>query len=98
MIVVTGSITTRPETLAEVEKLSLEHVLRSRTEPGCLSQSMHRDLENPLRLVSLEEWADRAALATHFTVPASLEFSKAVAQLAVEPTTLRVYEGERVRI
>ena len=37
MIVVTGSITTRPETLAEVEKLSPEHVLRSRTEPGCLS-------------------------------------------------------------
>ena len=59
---------------------------------------MHRDLENPLRLVFREEWADRAALATHFTVPASREFSKAVAQLAVEPTTLRVYEGERVRI
>ena len=98
MIVVTGSVTARQETFEEVERLSLEHVLRSRKEPGCVSHGVHRDVENPLRIVFLEEWSDRAALVVHFAVPASQEFSKAVAKLAAAPTTLRVYEGERVRI
>ena len=98
MIVVTGSVTARPDTIDEVERLSLEHVSRSRTEPGCVSHSVQRDLENSLRLVFLEEWADRAAIERHFALPASRSFSKAIAQLAAEPTTLRVYEAERVRI
>ena len=35
MIVVTGSVTARPDSFDEVRRLSLEHVHRSRTEPGC---------------------------------------------------------------
>jgi hypothetical protein len=36
MIIVTGSVHARPEALDEVLRLSLEHVHRSRLEPGCL--------------------------------------------------------------
>ena len=69
MIVVTGSVTARRETFEETRLLSLEHVHRSRSEPGCISHAVHVDCENPLRLVFVEQWADRAALATHFAVP-----------------------------
>ena len=51
MIVVTGSVTARPDSFDEVRRLSLEHVHRSRTEPGCISHSVQVDCENPLRLV-----------------------------------------------
>jgi Antibiotic biosynthesis monooxygenase len=51
MIVVTGSVTARQDSLAEVTRLSLEHVHRSRKEPGCISHAVHVDCENPLRLV-----------------------------------------------
>jgi quinol monooxygenase YgiN len=71
MIVVTGSVTARPDSLEEVRRLSLEHVQRSRQEPGCISHAVHVDCENPLRLVFFEQWADRAALLAHFAVPAS---------------------------
>ena len=74
MIVVTGSVTARKDTFDEVRRLSLEHVHRSRTEPGCISHSVNIDCENPLRLVFFEQWADRAALQAHFAVPASREF------------------------
>jgi quinol monooxygenase YgiN len=74
MIVVTGSVTTRPETFEEVRKLSLVHVHRSHTEPGCISHAVHIDCENPLRLVFTERWADRAALAAHFAVPRLAQF------------------------
>ena len=71
MIVVTGSVTARQEAFEEARRLSLEHVHRSRTEPGCISHAVHIDCENPLRLVFIEQWADRAALLAHFAVPAS---------------------------
>ena len=66
MIVVTGSVTARQDSFDAVKKLSLEHVHRSRSEPGCISHAVHVDCENPLRLVFIEQWADRAALAHAF--------------------------------
>jgi quinol monooxygenase YgiN len=35
-------------------------------EPGCISHAVHVDCENPLRLVFIEQWTDRAALLAHF--------------------------------
>src|SRR4029453_19299948 len=48
MIVVTGSVTAREDSFDEVLELSLEHVRRSRTEPGCISHAVYVDCENPL--------------------------------------------------
>ena len=62
MIVVTGSVVARQDSFDEVRRLSLEHVHRSRQEPGCISHAVHVDCENALRLVFIEQWADRAAL------------------------------------
>lgn len=98
MIIVTGSIVARGDTLDELLALSLEHVRRSRAEPGCLAHAVHRDVENPLRLVFLEEWADRAALATHFAVPASRAFAKAAAGLAAKPPVLKLYDATATRV
>ncbi|QPF88889.1 putative quinol monooxygenase [Bradyrhizobium commune] len=96
MIVVTGSVTARPETFEEVRRLSLEHVDRSRQEPGCISHAVHVDCENPLRLVFVEQWADRAALAVHFAVPASGAFVRALRSLAEGPTTLDLYDASKI--
>ena len=62
MLIVTGSIRTRPEHLDRVLELSLEHVYRSWQEPGCLLHSVHRDVEHENRLLFLEHWADADAL------------------------------------
>ena len=72
MIIVTGSVQARPETLAEVTRISLEHVRRSRLEPGCLLHSVQTDVEDANRLVFLEHWADRESLLAHFRVPESV--------------------------
>ena len=96
MIVVTGSVTARPDSLDEVRKLSLEHVHRSRGEPGCISHAVHIDCESPLRLVFLEQWADRAALLAHFAVPASRDFVKSLQSLAASATTIELYDATRL--
>jgi len=96
MIVVTGSVTARADSFDEVRRLSLEHVHRSRTEPGCISHAVQIDCENPLRLVFFEQWADRAALLAHFAVPASRDFVKSLQPLAAAATTIELYEATRL--
>src|ERR1700742_4250176 len=96
MIGVTGSVPARQDSFDAVKRLSLEHVHRSRTEPGCISHSVHVDCANPMRLVFIEEWADRAALATHFAVPASRNFVRALGPLAAAPPTLEIYDATKL--
>jgi quinol monooxygenase YgiN len=95
VVIVTGSILARPETLDEVVAASLDHVHRSRSERGCLSHAVHRDLEDPNRLVFLEQWADRTSLDDHFRVPASLDFVRTVARLAAESPSMAIYQAHR---
>ena len=96
-VLVTGSIQARPERIDELLALSLEHVQRSRTEPGCLSHAVHRDAEDPLRLVFVEEWVDRDALRAHFAVPASRAFVKAAAACAWGAPTMSLYEVDDLK-
>jgi len=96
MIMVTGSVTARKDSLDEIRRLSLEHVHRSRSEPGCIAHAVHADCENPLRLVFIEQWADRAALSAHFAVPASRDFVRALQPLASASSTLEIYDATRL--
>jgi quinol monooxygenase YgiN len=98
MIIVTGSVQARPDALDEVLRLSLEHVRRSRTEPGCLLHSVHQDVEDDHRVVFVEHWADTEALGAHFKVEASHEFVKAVTALAAAAPTIEIYEAAPARL
>jgi quinol monooxygenase YgiN len=98
MIIVTGSVVAKPDRVEELLALSLEHVRRSRKEPGCLSHAVHRDVEDPLRLVFLEEWADRASLVTHFAVPASGAFVRSAMALATGPPEIKIFDAAPIRL
>ena len=95
-IVVTGAALATAETIDAMIEVSLVHVRRSRTEPGCLFHAVHRDVEEPLRLVFVERWASSAALQAHFAVPESREFVRARPALgrAADDRDLRRVAGE----
>ena len=88
MILVTGEILAKPASIELLVQAGLEHVRRSRTEPGCLAHHLHVDVEDPNRLVFVERWADRAAVDEHFRQPGSIEFV----------TQLQVYANGRPRM
>src|SRR5512143_2844891 len=98
MIIVTGTILARSDSVDELLALCLDHVRRSRTEPGCLSHAVHRDVEHPLWRVFVEEWADRPALLAHFAVPASRTFVKSASALAAEAPTIRLYDSTPISL
>lgn len=97
MIVVTGSVTAREDSLDDIRKLSLDHVHRSRAEPGCISHAVHTDCEDRLRLVFIEQWTDRAALSAHFALPASRDFVRALQPLAAASPTIEIYDATRLQ-
>jgi len=90
MLIVTGSVTAKPETFDALLEAALAHVARSRGEPGCLKHGVHVDCEDPMRLFFYEEWADRAALDTHFGQEGSVAFMKAVRELCASSTQVRI--------
>ena len=96
MILVLGSVIAQSGRVQEALALSQEHVARSRAEPGCITHAVHIDSENPNRLVFVEQWADQAALAQHFKVPASRSFVKALTSLAAETPSMAIYEATQL--
>lgn len=96
MIIVTGHVIARKDTEETVERLAVEHVLRSRAEPGCVSHEVSRDVQQPLRFVFFERWSDMAALQAHFRVEASRTFAQSMASLCQEPPRIDIYEAEVV--
>ena len=94
MLLVTGVIEAGPDTIDRVLELGLAHVRRSRLEPGCLLHSIHRDAENEHRVVFIEQWEDAKALEDHFHVPASAEFVREAAALALRPPEMSIFEAE----
>ena len=98
MILITGTVLARPDTAAEVQRLSLEHVHRSRAEAGCISHDVHTDVENALRFVFVERWVDMGSVQAHFAVPASREFAHALGGLAAEKPVMNVYRVESMEV
>ncbi len=96
MIIVWGAIDTTAENLEQVLNLSLEHVRRSRQEPGCISHDAHIHLENRHRVVFCEQWNDLAAVQAHFAVPDSAAFVAAVSKLSVGAPEIRIFDASEL--
>jgi quinol monooxygenase YgiN len=94
VIIITGTVQGSPDSIDELIAASLEHVLRSRGEPGCISHAVHLDVEDGNRLVFFEQWADQDAVRAHFAVPESASFVAAVGRLSVSPASIQLYEAE----
>jgi quinol monooxygenase YgiN len=102
MILVTGSILAREEAFDDVLRSCLEHVERSRKEPGCISHDVHVDCQNPMRLFFFEQWADEAALRTHFAVEGSKAFvsslkGRSLKGRIVESSGTKIYRAESIQ-
>ena len=97
MILITGSILASPATIDELRAQSVAHSQRSRREDGCLHHATHIDAENPLRLVFVEHWRDKAAVLKHFADPDARGFVGAVRKLGGK-TTIEIFEASDIGV
>ncbi len=98
MIIVTGYAIASSENREEMLRMSLEHVHRSRLEPGCIEHGVYVDAENPLKLHFYEEWADEAAIRQHFAVPESRAVAKALRGMAADAGRMTLYDAMRKKV
>ena len=98
MIIITASFTVPSASREEIITLCIEHSVRSRAEPGCISHHIHEDCEDSERLFFHEEWQDEAAVAAHFAVPASGAFVQRLTSLVGERPEIRIYRAEGVSV
>jgi quinol monooxygenase YgiN len=92
MILVTGSLQTRPETSARLIALCRAHCERSRREDGCISHNVHADLDEPANLVFVEYWRDMEALRAHFALQESRDFVKQARSLSAGGAPMRIFD------
>lgn len=91
MMVVWGSVQTDSQRKEQLLEACLEHVRRSRTEPGCIEHGAYVDSEDEHRIVFFERWEDADALKAHFAVPESGAFVGQLRALATDEPVMRIY-------
>ena len=96
MILITGHVILTPEHRDRMIALGVEHSARSRGEAGGLAHRCHVDVEQPDRLVFVEEWESVEAVRAHFAVPASRAFVAEMRALSPAPPVMRVFAAEDV--
>ena len=96
MIIVTGSVTAKPDNFEALLEASLAHVHRSRTEDGCISHAVRIDSEDPMKLVFFEEWRDMASLQAHFVTPGIADLRAAFREHACASEKITAYEATKL--
>jgi quinol monooxygenase YgiN len=81
MIVIAGSIPTRPEARAEAIAAGLAMQTATMAEAGCQQYSFSFDMADPSLVRLFEVWDDQESLDAHFKMPHMAAFQAALADL-----------------
>ena len=85
VILVTGRVQVPADRRERFVEAATEMCRASRGDDGCRGYRVYADLEQPDRYVFIEEWADEAALQSHFAQPHTGAFMATIGGLLGEP-------------
>ncbi|WP_324277948.1 putative quinol monooxygenase [Blastococcus brunescens] len=92
MLIVLGSATAAPGRRDELLDAARGVAAATRTDRGCLAYSFAADVEAEDRILSIEVWADRAALDEHMTHDHTQEFLRVAPGLVDGEPVMSFYE------
>ena len=92
MLIVLGSATAAPGHRDKLVAAARTIADATREDRGCLAYSFAADLEDPDRILSIEIWADRAALDDHMAHPHTTEFLRVAPGLVAGEPDMSFYE------
>lgn len=75
MIYVVATFTITPGSLEPFVDAARPAIEATRREPGCILYDLHASITDPERVVFVEQWASREALADHFAMPHMAQFA-----------------------
>lgn len=91
MIVVVGRVKSDADKRGEMIRIGQAVASASRAEEGCISYRLYEDTERENEFVFIEEWADEAALQSHFATPHIAAFMRAIPTAIVAPPDVKFH-------
>jgi quinol monooxygenase YgiN len=92
VLIVLGDATAAPGRRDDLVAAARAIADATRGDRGCLAYSFAADLEDPDRILSIEVWADRAALDEHMGHPHTAEFLRVAPGLVAGEPVMSFYE------
>ncbi|KQS71407.1 antibiotic biosynthesis monooxygenase [Rhizobium sp. Leaf371] len=88
-VTIIGTVTAKPETREELQKLLSAQVAPTRLEPGCINYDFHVDADDPYMFVFYENWRSQADLDAHMKMPHLLPLVSEIDRLLSRPVEIR---------
>ncbi len=82
-IILTYSVTSKPECKETLEKAIEALAMASRLETGCLLYAVHRDVQDGDHFVLIERWASSKALEEHIKTDHFVAYEKISSSLVL---------------
>ncbi len=92
MIVVSGVLKLDPANHDSFAEIGAKIAAASLEEDGCLAYGWWADAKMPGVFRVFEEWADQAAIDTHFATPHMAEFMGAMGGVGITEAEIHKYE------
>ena len=92
-VVVVAIVTAAEGKSAQVEALVRTIIPPTHAEDGCIKFALHRDLDDPNRLVLVEMWTSREALDQHLATEHLAVFRAQMLDVAGAPVQVLVMEA-----
>jgi quinol monooxygenase YgiN len=92
VLIVVGSATAAPGRRDELVAAAREVAAASRSDRGCLAYSFAADVEDDDRILSIEIWADRAALDEHMAHGHTADFLRVAPGLVSGEPAMAFYD------
>ena len=96
MLIVIGDATAAPGRRDDLVAATRAVAAATRGDAGCLGYSFAADVEDENRILSVEIWADRAALDAHLDHPHTRDFLAVAPGLVAGVPVMSFYEADTV--
>ncbi len=88
-VTIIGTVTAKPETREELQKLLAAQVAPTRAEPGCINYDFHVDADHPCVFVFYENWCSQTDLDAHMKMSHLLPLVSEIHRLLSSPVEIR---------
>ncbi len=96
MIVLTAYVVLQPDKVEPALKACQTVKRHSLTEDGCERYDFFQSLDDPTRIVFVEEWSSKPHLDTHFQQAAFQAFFAELGGYIQGPPEIRIFESSRL--
>lgn len=92
-LMVTVRVKAKPGKEAELEKAWRAIIGPTHNESGCLKYVLHRAVDDPGFLMSIERWTSKEAIDQHMAAPYVQALLSRVPELVAGPPEIRLFEA-----